>query len=52
MPWCFIPKEGLHHALVCGVLFPIEGLYHEREKVVLFLCSEAVESLYSYIELD
>ena len=32
--WCF--------------LLPSEGLHHEREKVVLFLCSEAVESLDSY----
>ena len=26
-------------------LFPSEDLHHEREKVVLFLCSEAVKSL-------
>ena len=31
--------------LVMVFLFPSEGLHHEREKVVLFLCSEAVESL-------
>ena len=52
MSWCFIPKDGLHYALGCGVLFPSKGLYHEREKVVLFLCSEAVESLYSYIKSE
>ena len=49
---CFIPKVGLHHVLGRGVLFPSKGLHHEREKVVLFLCSEAVKSLYSCIKSD
>ena len=31
--------------LVVVVLFPSEGLHHELEKEVLFLCSEAVKSL-------
>ena len=32
------------------ILFLSEGLHHEREKVVLFLCSEVVEILESYNE--
>ena len=41
----FYSQGGLYHALGCGVLFPNEVLHHERVRVVLFLCDEAVESL-------
>ena len=36
---------------VVVVLSPSEGLHHEREKVILFLCIEAVKSLDSYNKL-
>ena len=34
--------------LVVVFIFPSEGLHHEREKIVLFLLSEAVKILDSY----
>ena len=48
----FYSQGGLHHVLGCGVLLPSEGLKHECEKVVLFVCSEAVQSLYLCIKSE
>ena len=39
------PRRVYTMPSVVVFLFLSEGLHHEREKVVLFLCSEAVESL-------
>ena len=39
------PRRVYNMPSLVVFLFPSEGLHHERVKVILFLCNEAVESL-------